>query len=274
MNKLIIAVIFSLAVTVFTAPSKHSPIFPSRSSEFNFKLLIACRPSGQQCSVDVDPCPWQPVLEVDNLPRRTDLYWPPAPNKNYQQQFSFPMPTAGEVMILQDIGYGVDKDDISSVSNTLQTIVNFFQQEMPDMRLAFATFNESLGSYLPRTTFSSDVSNRGYLKSAIDAVAAAYPKTIRLPDSPNNGAVLDAVIDAAKDSNIGWSNTAAKFIVVLTRFGYPAGSPFMIQANFEANLLRYGALPIFCTQVSSNPGKAQFQALVNAIKIGVVGNGK
>jgi len=178
-------------------------------------------------------------------------------------------------MILQDIGYGVDKDDISSVSNTLQTIVNFFQQEMPGMRLAFATFNESLGSYLPRTTFSSDVSNRGYLKSAIDDVASAYPRTIRLdPANPNNGAVLDAVIDASKDSNIGWSNNAAKFIVVLTRFGFPVAAPFMSQDDFKANLLQYGALPIFCTRVLNNPGKAQFQALVDTIRIGVVGNGK
>ncbi len=176
-------------------------------------------------------------------------------------------------MILQDIGPGVDADDISSVSNTIQALYNFLVRDWPSLKLGFATFNQSLGSYMARTTLSNDVSNRGYLKSAIDGVAANYARR-NDPVMPN-GAVLDAVIDAAKDTNFGWSKYSAKFIIVLTRFGYPTASPFMDAATFKSNLLQYGALPVFCTKIDQNPdGKSQFQALVNSMKLGVVGNGK
>lgn len=176
-------------------------------------------------------------------------------------------------MILQDIGPGVDSDDIASVSNTIQALYNFLVRDWPTLKMGFATFNQSLGSYMARTALSNDVSNRGYLKSAIDAVAANYAKR-NDPVLPN-GAVLDAVIDAAKDTNFGWNKNSAKFIIVLTRFGFPTTGGFMDQTTFKNNLLTYGALPIFCTKIDQNPnGKSQFQALVNSIRIGVVGNGK
>jgi hypothetical protein len=231
----------------------------------------ACLQSGSFCSVSQQPCLLEKTSSASGVPSESIIYFPPR-TSYYTDFVQLSTPIKGQVLILQDTGPGVDAGDLSSVSNTLQAFYNYLRAKWGSMEIAFATFDEDANSYRPRSSFSTDVSNRGYLKTSIDTVGAPLPKS----DSPSmpNGAVLDAIIDASSDINLGWKDGYSKIIVVLTRYGYPMDAGFLTESQYNTELLKRGVLPVYCSKQLSNPGKQQFYLLQAQTGVGSVGSGK